>query len=72
MVSSEFNYIEYLYIHVGMDSIVFNDDINFQFDARAMTSTEFLIMYDVIKILCNLMQITDSSNSTICSKIRKL
>ena len=43
MVSSEFNYIEYLYIHVGMDSIVFNDDINFQFDAKAMTSSEFLI-----------------------------
>ena len=49
MVSSEFNYIEYLYIHVGMDSIVFNDDINFQFDAKAMTSSEFLITSYMIK-----------------------
>ena len=49
MVSSEFNYIEYLYIHVGMDSIVFNDDINFQFDAKAMTSSESLITSCMIK-----------------------
>ena len=49
MVSSEYGYIEYLYILVSTDWIVFNDDINFQFDARAMTSQSVWLSDVLIK-----------------------
>ena len=54
MITSMFNHIEYLYILGTWEPIQVNDDINFQFDARAMTSLKF---WEII-IFCG---ISDSS-----------
>ena len=40
-----------MYILVTMEPILFNDDINFQFDARAMTSQNLILSDDFQKIL---------------------